>query len=226
MGWGNLLRQTGHKLAARVKVALADFDADAGFLPNFVQTANDTQDYYDFDLVYLPFPSGVVVRGGLIELPDVPRFSLPAMRDFMVETPQELDVDVVVGLTRHLIANEKFSDLFTDSHVRNSKVRFVSTYGVRDYARQAGVSFAKATFSLCLTELLRQDERWALKEHEETVGCLLDFCDNRDDLVVSLKLMKFEHATCRTKVHDLGMLEAIDRLLDLELEEKLAAAEA
>lgn len=98
--------------------------------------------------------------------------------------------------------------------------------GGREYARQSNVSFARATFSLCLSEVLHQDPRWHLEEHSETAGCLLDFCDNRDDLVFSLGHMRFDHEECRGKVFDADMLEAIDRLLGVELDETMAAAEA
>jgi len=224
--WPQLLKTTTHKTRARVRVALADFNSGAGFLPDLVDVANSVQEYYDFDLIYLPFPSGAIVRGGFEEYPDVPRFSLTAIQDAMVTLPADLEVQVAIGLTKYLIATATYSDMFTEQHPLNRDVRFVSTYGVRDYASQADVSFARATLSLCLSELLRQDPRWKLEEHPETVGCLLDFCENRDDLVVSLKRMAFEHKACRSKVRDPDMLAAIDRLLGIELPPELLKEEA
>jgi len=217
-----------HKRSAKIKVALADFDSGVGFLPDLAERANKAQGYYDFDVVFLPFPTGVVVLNGDFAncYPEVPRLSVPVLADVLVHVPNQLKVDVLCCLTRNLLDNGTNSDLFTAAHPTNPKIRFVSTYGVRGYAKDAGVSFAKATFSLCITELLQADVRWGLHEHPETVGCVLDYCDNRDDLVVSLRLMKFEHAPCRDKVKDSKMLAAIDKLLALELDDEQAAAEA
>lgn len=222
----DLAIDTPHKRGAKVRVALADFDSSAGFLPDLAEKANQAQSYYDFDLVYLPFPTGTVIQDRFPEYPGVPRLYVPQLEGCLADAPQQLGVDVVCGLTKCLIANEELSDLFTSPHKKNPKVRFISTFGVRGYAKEAGTSFAKATFYLCLAELLVQDERWKLDYHDETAGCPLDYCDDRDDLTVGLKTMKFEHPNCRDKVRDPEMLKAFDTLLALELDTEMAAAEA
>ena len=233
----SLAAQNPHKREASVRVALADLDSGSGFLPDLVSQANEAQTYFDFDVVYLPFPSGSVISGeGLAalfgsspdedELASASRLYLPSLDDLMLDAPSQLSVDVVCCLTRHLIAvDSEINDLFTHRHRKAGNVRFVSTYGLRRYAKRAKVSFARALLFLCVAELLLQDERWSLKEHKETAGCPLDYCDSRDDIVVSLTHIRFDHEPCRNKVQDVNLLEAVDALLEVELTEKLSSLE-
>jgi hypothetical protein len=228
----NLAVDTPHKGNARVRVALADFNSGSGFLPDLVEKANKTQEYYDFELIYLPFPTGAIVRDDFAEHPHDPRFYVPQLTDYLADAPKQLSVELLFGLTKYLIADEEESDLFTCKHSTNPRVSFISTFALRDFSKKAGVSFAKATFFLCICEILRRgklrahDTSVKLKYHPETVGCPLDRCDDRDDLIVGLKKMKFEHKECRDKVRDPIMLQAIDTLLTLELDSDQAKAEA
>jgi hypothetical protein len=54
--------RTPRRARARVRVALADIDAKAGFLPALAAAANSAQGYFYFDVVHLPVPSGAVVK--------------------------------------------------------------------------------------------------------------------------------------------------------------------
>ncbi len=226
---------TDHKRKARVSVALVDFDANVDFLPTLAAAANGVQDYYDFVVLYLPLPSGVI-RYESYELAaeEVPHLYMAELEGYLDRAPESLNVEAVCCLTAGLIsvksrpdelasspvpdAEEKFDDLFSASLATNAKVFAVSTYGLRHYAYQAGTSFAKATLLLALGELLMLDERWSLKCHPETVGCPLDLCSKRDEVVVSLKKMEFSHDLCRPKVKDVDMLRAIDALLALKVD--------
>jgi len=95
-------------------------------------------------------------------------------------------------------------------------VSVVSTFDLRRYAKKAKVSFEKAVFGLCLAMIVSSDPRWRIKYHDETVGCIFDFCEDRDDIVASLKKSKFDHEVCRNKIRDKAQLAAIDSIFALE----------
>jgi hypothetical protein len=211
---------TPHKARAKVPVALVDFDANVDFLPDLAAAANGAQVYYDFEVLYLPFPSGVV-RPARYDVTgtEVPRFYMPELEGYLDKAPESLKVKVICCLTSGLIADgEKYDDLFSLPLATNPNVFAISTYGLRDYAKEAKTSFAKATLFLCISELLMLDPRWSLQCHPETVGCPLDFCDERDDIVEGLKKMEFSHQECRQKIKDEDMLKAIDAFLALKVE--------
>jgi hypothetical protein len=202
---------------AKFKVALIDIDAKVGFLPDLAEAANKKQKYYHFEVVYLPVPSGYA-RDDLGA--DVQTY-LPRLAPALASTPDLLAVDFVCALTCNGVAidqgNEISYRLFAASLPGNDNVIVISTFKVREYAREAHVPFAKAVLMMCLSVLVEGDERWPIKRHPETVGCLFDRCEIRSDIVVGLRKMRFDHEQCRGKIGDTEQLAAIDALTRLEI---------
>jgi hypothetical protein len=202
-------------LNKKVKVALIDIDAKVGFLPDLAHLVNEAQTYYNFEVAYLPVPSGYVRT----DLGDDPQTSVPRLERFMFPLLDELNVNFICGLTQNLIAGEAYYNLFASSLGKNNQVFVESTFDLRRYAQQAEIPFAKAVFRLCLGMLVACDRRWGLEYHRKTAGCLFDFCGHRDDIVLGLKKTKFDHERCRTKIKDTAQLEAIDRIFALPFAE-------
>ena len=201
----------------RFTVALDDIDSKVGFLPEFARAANKVQSYFRFKVAYSPVPAASFGRNS----EGKPILDLNRTEKYLADFPEQLGVDKVCFLTGAMIQHGDLDDLFASSVTSNPNVHVVSTYDMRQYARKAGVSFPKAVLTNVLAMLLATDERWDLRPfHPETVGCLLDYCDNRDDIVESLKHMKFDHQACRGKVTDTKELEAIDTLLAIEFKEE------
>jgi hypothetical protein len=195
-------------------VAIVDIDARAGFLAATIEAANRAQSYYQFRLAYLPVPRGAVRKQ--VEDSAAPQLFIPALEDFAATTPQELKSDWVCFITRNLLAGHGFWNHLAATLDTNPAVFFVTTADLRDFARLAGTTFAKATLLVCLSMLVASDERWDLDYHSETAGCLLDYCWNRSDMIVGLKKMRFDHAPCRSKIMDKEMLAAIDAIIALQ----------
>lgn len=209
---------------SKVRVALNDIDSKVGFLPDLVEAANRAQTYYHFQVVYLPTPSGAV-RTDFDKSAAPPQMFLPRLEEYLGNAPRDLGVDLVCCLTRHPIAGEEDGELFWNFFAsplnNNSRVSAVSTFELRDFAREAGASFAKATLRLCLGMLLVTEGRWPVRFHEETMSCLFDYCERRADIVKGLRHMRFDHSICRQQIEDPLQLEAIDALHALEIPESL-----
>jgi hypothetical protein len=199
---------------AELTVALVDIDARAGFLAATLEAANRAQRYYEFRLDYLPVPSGAVRLDTAIS--PAPQLFISALEGFAADTPRRLGADRVCFLTRNLVASRSSWDLFAAALDMHHEVFFISTADLREFAREAGRSFALAVLRLCLSTLMVSDERWRLGFHAETAGCLLDYCDNRRDMVLGLKKAAFDHAPCRSRIKDHDMLAAIDAIMVLE----------
>src|SRR5262249_12928838 len=118
-----------------------------------------------------------------------PQLFIPALEGFAAGTPRQLGVDRVCFITRNLLAGHDYSNHFGATLDTHDGVFFISTADLRELAREAGRSFAKAVLTVCLSMLVGSDERWELSSHDETVGCLLDYCANRHDAVVGLMKM-------------------------------------
>ncbi|MDZ8185281.1 MAG: CHAT domain-containing protein [Nostoc sp. ChiSLP02] len=205
----------------RIRIAIVDIDAKVGFLPELLEFANQAQKYYWFKVAYLPIPSNAV-RNNIKGESVTPQLYLPLLEKSLNNAPQGLNADLVCCLTKNLVAGEvngkPYYNYFASALNSNPKISVVSTFGVRGYARQANVDFAKAVLDICLSILLVTERRWSLEYHEETCGCLFDLCRNRDDIVVALKHKKFDHKTCRNRIRDPEQLDAIDALIDLEVD--------
>lgn len=203
------------EVSRALTVALVDIDARAGFLAATIEAANHAQQYYQFRLAYLPVPSGAVRK----DIIDSPQLFVPALEEFAKATPSRLSADRVCFLTRNLLAGHGYWNHSGATLDDRDDVFFVSTADLREFAQEAGTTFAKAVLLVCLSMLVTADERWQLGHHEETAGCLMDYCHDRHDMVVSLQHMRFDHAPCRSRIKDEAMLAAIDAIIALVVEE-------
>jgi hypothetical protein len=219
------------KSRAKMRVALIDFDAKIGFLPDLIEQANKAQHYYHFEVTYLPLPSGAI-RTDMRQAngtPSFPQLYVPLLEDYLVTMPEDLGVKKVCCLTRCRIAGETeegepFQDYRASALNASEDVIIISLYRLREYAKEAGTSYAKATLYTCLAMIVATDERYDPFIHEETAGCMFDNCRNRDDIVVGMRKMQFDHDLCRSKVTDAEQLAAIDTLLQVEIRTGLAGA--
>lgn len=217
-------RSSSKKKKAKIRVALVDFDTNAGFLPKIVETANKVQNYYHFQVSYLPLPSSAIKNYSDGE--DLSQYlSVPELEEYLKNTPTELDVDKACYLTHNNLAgieqeedDEITLNLFSSSLMSNPDVSIISTYGLREYAKKAKTSFAKAVLMLCLAEIIQTDKNSDVEFHDKTYGCLFDYCLYRADIVKFLRRMKFDHQDCRAKIKDKKQLEAIDKLVELKVD--------
>ncbi|SCY85066.1 CHAT domain-containing protein [Rhizobium sp. NFACC06-2] len=200
----------------KIKVAIVDFDAKAGFLPELVEVANKAQTYYEFRVAYIPLPSDYLRTD---EKEDGQTY-VPRLRSYLEPMAAKLEVDHVCCLTQHMVANETHFNLFMSALTDERRVMVVSTKDLRKFAAEADTSFAKTVFSLCLSAVMWADKRWGLEYHQETAGCPMDYCEVRSHITVGLRKMKFDHEPCRSKIHDEQMLAALDALAALDYREQ------
>lgn len=199
------------------RVVIVDLDARVGALPDLLEACNRVQRYYFFQADFLALPSGAVRSLG--KASQERQLYLPWVEGYFFDELARLEVDLVCCLTCHPIAGADetgtFANHFSASLPGDERVSFVSTHDLSRYALKASVSVAFATLWLCLSEILVKDERWRLDYHDDTVGCLMDYCNFRPDLKKGLRRGRFDHAACRKKISDVEQLQAIDALLAL-----------
>jgi hypothetical protein len=202
-------------------VTLVDLDAGVAFLPDVVQAANAAQSYYSFQVALIPLPAGYIRVDPKKYIGE--QTYLPWLREDLESWKTKLNCDYLCVLTKNMISTKFWGfqvwNFFASPMGWRGPISGASTFGLRAYAGQAGVSFAKACFCLALSNVLYGDKRWRIWPHRRTYGCFFDLCWNRADIMVALKKMKFDHQECREKIKDAEQLKAIDALLALELGE-------
>ena len=201
-------------------VAFVDLDAKVSFLPDLVKAVNEAQSFYQFQLNFIPVPSGTIQPGDDNAFTE-PQMFLPRIEPHLSQTPDYLGVEYVCCLSRCMIAGDEdggqFWNYFSAPLDSNPKVIVFSTYELPEYASRAGISFAQAVLFLSLASLVSVDPRWDIDFHSQTKGCMFDYCEDRDDILVGLRHMKFDHASCRKKIKDSEQLKAIDAILALDV---------
>lgn len=205
--------------SSMLSVALVDIDSKISCIKQLVDAANTAQHYYYFLRKYIQVPAGVV-RKDIDQGRAVPQMFLTRLQPYLLDQPDKLGTDLMCCFTRHPIAFERNRLLnwnYFSSSLPGNRVSVISSYGIPEYAKKAGVSFAKAMLYQCLSMIAATQPGSDLTFHTETAGCLFDFNGDRDDIVVALKKMRFDHLACRNKVKDPHQLEAIDAILALRI---------
>ena len=185
----------------RIRVGIWDLDASAGALPNLLDNIDECQQRFSFSSVEAPFPTGLVLPGiGVTEDwlkhtgksmdPRSARYNVAARPIFAAAKPvlQKLPIEWLIVVVKSMIADttdpkESWYNLFaTSSH----KVVLISTYEVREYAAEAKRSFEAAVFGVALSALLAAMIP-AIQYQKKSTGSLFDFCENRSDIVKSMR---------------------------------------
>jgi hypothetical protein len=187
-----------HRDKACLRVALVDIDAQVEQLPELVHRANESQSYYDFQVVYLPAPAPA---GDQVVLQDLEPFLKRVLRD--------LDVDRVCYLTRRLVrgVDPAAAGSQIESIPGNPFLIAVSTHQLRGAAAAVGVPFAPAVFRRCLAVLVAGDGRWQVR---------LESSEGPDSSLLAggMDVTPFRQL-CDTQIKDPEQVSAVAGLLDL-----------
>jgi hypothetical protein len=211
-----LLRQ----FAAAVKIAgtrahattvgILDLGARVSELPRLIERMNKAQDRMVFIEVQTPVPAGMMKTGATVvaeferavnrplrddEKQDVVR-NMP-VNDFLTfaeSVQQKNELDLLVGITPAMLAFHEDNEFFWNyfSYGNDGPLSVVSTFGLRAYAARAGRPFEAAVGLLIVGQLI--SNRNNLDFHEDNRGCPLDFNEDRESLVESIRAMRFDAA--------------------------------
>lgn len=206
--------------ARATTVGIIDLGARVSGLPRMIERMNNAQDRMVFIEVQTPVPAGMIKTGATLvieferalgrplredEKQDVVRNML--VNEFMMfaeSVRQKNDLDSLVGITPAMLAFHERNDTHWNyfSYGNGASLSVVSTFGLRDYAARAGRPFEAAVGMLIVGQLIAA--RNHLVFHPETRGCPLDFNEDRESLVESIRPMRFD-AEC------IKAIEARDR---------------
>lgn len=217
---------------------ILDIDVYSGFLFRVLTAINKRQKMFEFHQIEATTPVGltrsgarmrkiVAEGGGNGDDPSIAKNAYaPDIFAFAKPVSELRGIDVLVCLIAPMIMDELTQEedgeegivwnYFTTSE---GKTVIVSAHGVREYAEKAGRSFEAALAVLIAGQLVCNYTRPAsprqpLGYHDETRGCVLDYCGNRADLVNVLANPALCEE-CLAKVHQdarkdvLNMIKAI-----------------
>jgi len=196
------------------RVGIWDMGAWVGYLEDILNLWNDCQSAFRFQAVYLSVPQQLTQGGDRTLAIARKRLSprriathaadlrdnlhtdgLYPIADRIKDT---LTYDQLVCLTPLMIAsNEGDGMIWNFFSESDDGVIFISAYEVREFARKAKRPFEAAIGMLILAQILM--DACDLDSHSETRGCLFDFNEDRESLIVGLKKMDID-PICFSKI--------------------------
>jgi hypothetical protein len=191
------------------RVGLADLDAGLTNLVNLAIEWSQLQDFFHFTCPPLPRLKRVVKTYN-----GEKNFTTRAVPRSFYEEHRYLGVDLIACMTRYPLAVEDdakdVAGFFSAPSEIDERFLFLSLADLWDYARKAGATFDQALLILLLGQLIVYFADIGF--HDATRGCVMDYCENRDDIVQSLRHRKLCNQ-CRKQLKTPGLRESIEQLL-------------
>jgi hypothetical protein len=127
---------------------------------------------------------------------------------------QYLEVDFVICITKHPLAFERGDNIvynyFSGPSRIDERFMFISTQLLDDFTRKANCSFEKGIAYIMLSQLVVYFSD--IGYHQETRGCLMDFCRVRSDMVKGLTEMRLCDV-CSSGIKNAGLKKTITAIL-------------
>jgi hypothetical protein len=195
-------RGIGARGKPRFRIGIWDIDVYAGFLFRVLEKLNDGQHLFGFTRIEATVPMGLTLSGdrtrqlvkgfgGDPNDPDIASnvFALDVL-NASKPMRSSLDVDVLACVVSPMIMDyvdvEGTSLGWNFFSTARKGAIVVSAYDLRTYAARAKRPFEAALASVVLASALCSVFA-QVEYHPETRGCLLDYCENRDDIVLMLR---------------------------------------
>jgi hypothetical protein len=182
------------------RVGVWDIDVHAGFLHYVLDAINEAQEFLLFRQIDAVVPTALTLSGDRnkqimrdagvrfndIEdntwAPDLYKIARPVLKQLPIDL---LAVTVTPMIMEYEDDGETLGwNFFSTS---KGKIILVSSFGLRTYATAANRTPEACLAFLVLSATLSQIN--SKPEHDDTRGCLFDFCNNRDEIVASFRSM-------------------------------------
>jgi hypothetical protein len=214
------------KASSRIRVGIWDMDGCAGGLPHLLDRVEEVQDQFSCFAVEAPFQTGLTAPGdhvaqmwrrrtGRAMSNADAHTNVLASPLYAAAKPvlKKLPIDWLVLIVRATIADDgdpkaAWYNLFS-THLDNTII--VSTYELRRFAAEAGRSFEAAVVLNVLSELLAAMVP-DVEMKDKTTGSIFDYCEDRRDIVVSLKRPHIDPEN--RKVLPAPLLEAAEKMIE------------
>ncbi|MBN1189360.1 MAG: hypothetical protein JXA46_06400 [Dehalococcoidales bacterium] len=127
---------------------------------------------------------------------------------------QFLKVDLVVCITKRPIAvhigETTYFNHFSSPCPEENRFMFISTDMLERFTYQANCTFEKGIVHMLVSQLLVHFTE--LGYHDETRGCVMDYCKHKNDIIKGL-IKKKLCITCRKEVKDGRLLDSVMAVL-------------
>lgn len=200
-------------LSYRYRVGLIDLDMGISNFPQLALEFNKCQRYFHFTAP--TNADNYTAREAVISIHNQKNLSVYEIDKSFFEQFDQLAVDVVGCFTKHALA---FAD--PNGHIRynfisgpskvDSRFMFISAYQLHSFVQKAKCSLEEGLAHILVSQLVVCYTEIGF--HGEISECPMDFCDDKENIVLSLKKREF-CPKCVKRFKDENLLEALNKLL-------------
>ena len=190
-------------------------DLDLG-LTNILQIAqrlNSIQNFFHFTC-----PKVSVVFDAIRPFDGNRNLCLDVLPQSFYDEKQYLNVDLAACLTKYPLAFTRedylYFNHFSSPSSLDERFMFISTHLLHDFTRQAGCTFEKGIVYIIVSQLLVYFTD--LGYHKETKVCIMDYCENRRDMIRGLREKRL-CPDCLIEVKDENLRKAVEAILSDEM---------
>jgi len=195
------------------RCGIVDLDMGLTNLLQIGQRLNSIQKFFHFTC-----PSISLTHHAVRSIEGFPNLAVYLLPQSLYEQRQYLNVDLVACLTKYPLAFKSGSyiqfNYFSGPSDVDDRFMFISTHSLYDFTKQANCTFEKGIAYIIVSQLLVYFTD--LGYHDETKGCVMDFCEIRSDMVKGLKEMKL-CPECLARIEDANLKEAVQAILADEM---------
>ncbi len=201
------------RLGYQYRVGIADLDIGLTNLAGLAERLNRMQRYFHFFCpTLLPIEGALRVFGGNRNL-DV--HEVPAA--FYAEHLY-LSADLVACLTKYPLAfrngDRVLYNYFSGPGEADERFMFISTHLLYEFAKEAGCTFEKGIVHIIASQLVVYFTDCGY--HKETNGCVMDFCEDRSEIIRGLQSMRF-CSKCGPMIQNQDLKKALHAILQNEM---------
>jgi hypothetical protein len=166
------------------RIGIVDLDMGLVNLREIAEQLNAVQRYFLFTLPEMPR-----LKRCTETIDKSKNFAVYRVPKAYIEEHRHLSVDLLACITKYPLAFEEndkiLSDYFAGPSDLDERFLFLSADSLYRYCKEANCALEEGIVYLLCGQLIGYFTE--LDYHPLTKGCVMDFCDNRDDLIRGLK---------------------------------------
>jgi hypothetical protein len=170
---------------------------------------NAAQNYFLFSLPEMP-----PLKDNIWVIDEVENFYVSNVPASYITKHKHLETDFIACITGYPLAFDKGDNVlynyFSGPSDQDERFLFLSADQLKTFSKEAGTKYEEGLVYMLVAQLICYFT--TIRYHSETRGCVMDFCENREDIVKGFQERTFCKA-CSKQLPEGEFKKAIEQLL-------------
>jgi hypothetical protein len=196
--------------AYHYKIGLVDLDLKLKSLPAVIKQLNATQNYFLFTLPEMP-----PLKDNIWVIEQVENFYVSKVPASYITRHKHPETDFIACFTGYPLAFDEgdtvLYNYFSGPSDQDERFLFLSADQLKAFSKEAGTRYEEGLVYMLIAQLVCYFTN--IKYHVDTRGCVMDFCENRHDIVQGFQKRAF-CKECSKELPEGEFKKAIELLLN------------